>query len=666
MIFCLAIIASRAALSTPQDLTVYEDKFGIPSISAPSDAEAAYALGYVEAKDHAVRMATNYKLARGRLAEMAGKGSLLQDGFIRGLGFEARAQQAAKEIYGEPAEILRSFVEGANRGLQEQKSALPAWIEPVTDVDVLSLVQFINGAFPLLDLSQHLSPGAGSNQFALSASKTTTRHPILSMDPHLAWDGQDGGIVWQEVAIYTPDIHFRGVVIPGEPLGVMGHTDRVAWSMTNNNPLLYTIYTVKLNPAKKSEYSYHGVWKPFRTEKAEMKYLDKGELKSTTSPMTFTEWGPMIPFSNRAVRVSIPDPVTTLEQSLAMLRSKSGAEFRNALKMRGISMWNYVYGDVDGTIGYQYNALVPQHDETAIKGRTASGDDPKSAWGDLWSLDALPHAENPTSGILINCNSDPKLTAIHEPLPGDWPTYVTSYGPTTRWQMLSKLLDQRLRISPERAQEIATDCTVPFADETIKRLAGLLTIGKPIEVLKQWDRKATIDSIGCALYTYWLREKPENSALTKLSVWDKAQQESATASLASAAQKMIAEQGSLEVRWGGIQYMQRGTIKLPVQGFGYVVPGSDLAAVSPASAGAETLKSGQSHTTFGSSFRMIVSLDPHGVQSWSVLPYGNSSNPKSVHFADQMELYAVGKYKPTNFGLASAKKLAQNSYRLIH
>jgi acyl-homoserine-lactone acylase len=129
---------------------------------------------------------------------------------------------------------------------------------------------------------------------------------------------------------------------------------------------------------------------------------------------------------------------------------------------------------------------------------------------------------------------------------------------------------------------------------------------------------------------------------------------------------MIAEQGTVEARWGGIQYMQRGTIKLPVQGFGYVLPGSDLAAVSPASAGGDTLKSGQSRTTFGSSFRMIVSLEPRGVQSWSVLPYGNSSNDASPHFADQMDLYAVGKYKPTYFGLSGAKKTAVKSYRLIH
>ena len=110
--------------------------------------------------------------------------------------------------------------------------------------------------------------------------------------------------------------------------------------------------------------------------------------------------------------------------------------------------------------------------------------------------------------------------------------------------------------------------------------------------------------------------------------------------------------------------MQRGAEKAPVQGFGYVAAGTPIAAVSPASAGGATLKDGRSHATFGSSFRMIVSLDPRGIQSWSILPYGNSNVPTSPHFADQMNLYAVGQYKPTNFGLGNAKKFSIKSYTL--
>jgi acyl-homoserine lactone acylase PvdQ len=668
---CLLLISltARVAAHSP-DITIYEDGFGVPSIQAASLSDASYALGYVQARDQAQRMATNYKLARGRLAEIDGKSSLLQDTFIRGLGLEKNATSVGARLTPVHKDLVDRFLAGANRSLAEQGDKLPKWIEPFTEVDVIAFTEFVNAAFPLLDLSSKLSPGAGSNQFALGPAKTTTKHPILSMDPHLAWDGQDGGIVWQEFAMYTPDIQFRGVAIPGLPLGVMGHNDRVAWSMTNNNPQLYTIYSVKTNPDNKSQYSYHGQWRDFKSEKFEMRYIENGVLKSNISSARLTDWGPMVPFSNRSVKLSIPDPDNTIEEGIQMLHSRNVADFRTALNQRGLSMWNYVYADTAGNIAYQYNAFVPKLDESFDWNKTVPGEDPKSEWGALWTLDDLPHNENPASGILVNCNSNPKLTTLGNEITGTWPLTVTSYGPTTRWEMLSSLLSKSHRVSPDRAKEIATDCVVPYAAETIEQLSRFADVGNAIKVLKAWDHKAKVDSVGCALYTYWLRDRKQNNGLSEAAgkgkVWSDADGKEANASLTSAAEKMIAEQGTLDVRWGGVQYMQRGTIKTPVQGFGYVAPWSGIAAVSPASAGSQTLKSGQSHATFGSSFRMIVSLEPKGIQSWSVLPYGNSNLPSSPHYADQMSLYAVGQYKPTNFGLSNAKKSSVKSYHLIH
>jgi len=648
--------------------TVYEDKYGVPSIVAPNLREASFAMGYAQAKDHAVRMGLNFKLARGRLAEVNGKSSLLQDGFLRGLGFETKAVEVASRLSGEPKEVLESFLAGANKGLGEQKDSLPKWIEPFTAVDVISFTQFVNAAFPLLDLSSKISPGAGSNQFALAPKKTSTKHPLLSIDPHLGWDGQDGGIVWQEFAMYTPDLHFRGVAIPGLPIGVLGHNDRVAWSMTNNNPQLFTIYTVKTNPENRNQYSYHGQWKEFKTEKVTMRYLENGELKSNVITSKLTEWGPMVPFSNRSVRLSVPNPEDTIKQGLRMLRSKSANEFRSALNLRGLSMWNYVYADVAGNIGYQYNAFVPKRDGAFDWDKAVAGDDPKSAWGPLWSLDDLPRVQNPASGVLVNCNSDPKLTPLGSEIGGTWPRDVTSYGPTTRWQMLSALLANAQRVSPEMAKEFATDCTVPFAAQSVEQLSRFADSGEAIAVLKKWDKKAKIDSVGCGLYTYWLRQRKGNVPLSEAAgkgvQWTPDQGKGAIESLQVASQQMNTQLGSLTVPWGGIQTMERGTVKTSVQGFGYVVSGAGLAAVSPASAGGNTLKDGRSHATFGSSFRMIVSLDPKGIQSWSVLPYGNSNVASSPHYSDQMGLYSVGKYKATEFGAALAKKYSVKNYHL--
>jgi acyl-homoserine lactone acylase PvdQ len=51
---------------------------------------------------------------------------------------------------------------------------------------------------------------------------------------------------------------------------------------------------------------------------------------------------------------------------------------------------------------------------------------------------------------------------------------------------------------------------------------------------------------------------------------------------------------------------------------------------------------------FGSSFRMVVELGagPEHPRAWSVAPYGNSDDPASPHFADQMPLAATRRFRP--------------------
>src|SRR5437667_920760 len=97
--FVRAIIAASLILcvrfAQAADVTIYRDKFGIPSIVGKTLTDAVYGLGYATAQDNAERMALNYKQARGRLAEVEGRNQLLTDGFIRALGIEEMAQEKA-------------------------------------------------------------------------------------------------------------------------------------------------------------------------------------------------------------------------------------------------------------------------------------------------------------------------------------------------------------------------------------------------------------------------------------------------------------------------------------------------------------------------------------------------------------------------------------------
>ena len=280
--------------------TIYRDRYGVASIVASNTPDAMGALGYATCRDSAERMALNYKFARGRMAEVQGRTELFADGVLRAIGYEEIAASAFPGLTKDLQAYVLAYCAGANRALAEQKGRLPAWIRPFTPTDVLALALFINSAFALNDMREAITP-FGSNQFAVAPFRSATGHPILSCDPHLEWSGI---FLWYEYAIYTPAFQFRGVSITGLPFPNMGHTNHVAWSMTNNDPTTWSLYHVKPDPQDPSRYSCHGSWRKFGEKRLELKVLENGELKTEFRTVRTTEWGPMA-IGTDAIRLSM-------------------------------------------------------------------------------------------------------------------------------------------------------------------------------------------------------------------------------------------------------------------------------------------------------------------------------------------------------------------------
>lgn len=645
----VALLASRG------EVRIYRDLFGVPSIVASNYTDACYGLGYATIEDHGEQMALNYKQARGRMGEVRGKSQLLTDGFLRSLGIEelARAKARARGPY---RPYFEAFLAGANRALQERKAKLPAWIEPFDLVDTFALAQLVNAAFPLQEVAGKLMPGSGSNQFAVAPVRSATGAPILSMDPHLPWNGP---ITWYEYAIYTPDVSFRGITVPGLPAPVMGHNRKVAWCMTNNDPDLYDFFIVKPNPENPRQYSYHGQWREFEDSEVELRYLEDGELKTQKQRVRRTAWGPMVPLRPQALFLSMLGSWELLATSDGLLRAGSVEEARRAIALLGLSMWNIVVADTSGDILYQYNARVPRRDPSFDWSKPIDGADPRTRLGELIPADQLPHAANPRSGLLVNCNSAPWLTTLGDEISREWPAYVTTYGHTTRYDILSSLLAADRKISIDEAKAYAVDTKVPYAKEAIAALGATGHSSPAMDVLRQWNGRADISARGCAMYAYWAREKEMPALIRQVASgkpWTPEQGGVAVRALAAAAEKLKRDHGALSVEWGDVHRMSRGGWSVPILGWGYVVGGD--AAVAPNSG---PFKDGIFQCDFGSSWRMIVSLEPAGIRSWSALPYGNSSDPASPHYADQMALFGRGQTKEVPFGAEAARRAAKRT-----
>lgn len=75
--------------------------------------------------------------------------------------------------------------------------------------------------------------GAGSNNWVVAGSHTTTGKPLLANDPHLKLSTP---ALWYFVRIEAPGLTVAGASMPGLPLVVLGQNDRIAWGFTNTGP----------------------------------------------------------------------------------------------------------------------------------------------------------------------------------------------------------------------------------------------------------------------------------------------------------------------------------------------------------------------------------------------------------------------------------------------
>ena len=111
--------------SLHQPLRIERDQYGIPHISAASEHDAAFGLGYAHAQDRLWQMEMNRRIAAGRIAEILGPAAVDTDRFLRTLGI----RQAAARIYAALDEEHRSLADaysaGVNAYLATRSGPLP-------------------------------------------------------------------------------------------------------------------------------------------------------------------------------------------------------------------------------------------------------------------------------------------------------------------------------------------------------------------------------------------------------------------------------------------------------------------------------------------------------------------------------------------------------------
>ena len=116
---------------------------------------------------------------------------------------------------------------------------------------------------------------------------------------------------------------------------------------------------------------------------------------------------------------------------------------------------------------------------------------------------------------------------------------------------------------------------------------------------------------------------------------------------------LIKNFGSTNITLGDFQKLVRGDKEIPIWGLPDVIT-----AMS-----SRPYKNGMHKVTQGESYIGLVRFNKDGPILESIISYGNSDNPESDHYTDQMDLYSKFKTKKMTFDKEQIYKEAKSIYK---
>jgi acyl-homoserine-lactone acylase len=697
--------ADAARKPLAEQATIRRDTFGVPHILAETEEAAAFAMGYAQAEDHCVEIARRFLSARGEEAKYTGAG-IEMDFESKRYGIHEIARKNFNQLSPLMQQMHSAFAAGFNRYVEKNRKDLPSWIPTFDGVDVLArsrqeVFRFTFNRGNLIGqikqkyatkMAQAELPMAneealeGSNMWALSGSRTTSGKPILLGNPHQPWS-----VLYWEAHVTVPGkINFFGGTFAGRPMLTSGFNETLGWTHTVNNIDPEDVYALKLDAKNSEQYVFDGKPQPFvkKSFSVEVKQAN-GSLKSETREFVYSHLGPVIhQTSDKAFAIKSPilEEVRFFEQWYAMGKARNWQEFRAALKMNLLPMFNLTYADVEGNTFYLWCGMMPQRVDDGTDYRLdVPGETSKYVWTKLHAMEELPQLLNPKGGYLQNCNSAPWWTSLRDALdPKKFPSYFERGGTLSlRSQMSLEMLESNAKFSFDDVRRLKYNTIMLLADrvkpDLVKALKAAPSLSAELKqalfMLELWDNSTSDDSRGGPLFqrfwdTYRVALKEpfavpwdvKNPAQTPSGIADAAL---ALKHLEDAVRWMRKNHGSEMAAWGEVNRFRIGDLEIPADGasgeYGlFRVIGTVAQPDGKRIVG--TVAKDKPMVGGGDGWVMAVEFTKP-IVAYSVLAYGQTSNLQSKHSTDQLRLFANHQYKRAWFSEAGIKANLEREYR---
>jgi len=367
----------------------------------------------------------------------------------------------------------------------------------------------LSGLIPFKNIPQ--SPeGIGSNNWALSGSKTASGNPMLCNDPHLRLTLPS---IWFEVQIHTPELNAYGVSLPGVPGIVIGFNENIAWGLTNVGQDVLDWYRIRWADANKSSYLLDGAPKEATIREEVIRV--RGRKEPVTDQVKYTIWGPVVyetepseylDMAMRWVAHDVPSDGCPHEVGLffGLMKAKDYAAYEAGVGCLESPAQNIVFASRNGDIAITVAGKFPIKQQE--QGRfVQDGSLSANAWQGFIPPAQIPKVLNPNRGFVASANQ-------HSTGP-DYPYYYNGGFDDYRGRYINRRIEAMKGATAEDMMALQNDNYSIKAEEGTPLLLGLLdesqvkdALGRKILAdLKSWDFRFEGASKAPAAFEVWFR-----------------------------------------------------------------------------------------------------------------------------------------------------------------
>lgn len=679
VICSLQLTAQKYPTINPDNIQIVRDQWGVPHIFAPTDAEVAYGLAWANAQDAALEMQDLLVIGKGMSGLYKGKEGAKADFFRHVIQAEAIVNEKMPSM---PDDFLR-YIDGYTQGVNAYMKKYPEQkildkLFPVTVEDVLVsyvvALSFMTDAAGAMEkiydgkLDKEEVQGLGSNAYAINSKKSQDGDTYLCINPHMRMEGT---FHFYEAHLQSEEgLNMYGAIFQGGTSIFMGNNEHLGWGMTWNHFKQGDTYKLQMHPKKKNTYYYDGKWEKLETKKILLKVKVGGLVIPVPKKSYMSKLGPVLQSSKNkdeyyAFRYPAFMDATAPLQWYKMNKTKSLVEFKEALNINGIGLFNIVYADKDDNIYYISNGQVPYREDSLANAKVLPGNDSKYVWTRLHTLEELPHEENPDCNFVYNTNNSPFIATCEENdgLREILKKYVDQRpGQNNRAIVLSNFLNSNDKINWEDFQAIKFDNTYSDESYLMKNLKPFVNIdaNKYPEVkdlmllLQNWDKEADANDISATAVMVVM-----DNLFRKKKFGDKefilgfeATEEEFIQSVIESKNWLLENYGTIEVPLSEIFIAKKGETRFPSPGF----PDALAANYGKKTGKNYVVQAGDTYTQF-------VKFDKNGPKEIRTLvPFGASNHPESPYYTNQSPLFEKQHTKPVSMDKATVIKFAREIY----